>query len=96
GQNKALIDSLKSKLETAPIDQQFEFLNSIGWEYRFAKPDSTIYYCEQAYKIGKKENLKTNLAKPLNFLAVAYHLFRETLEGIRPWTAGSSSGYYSK
>ena len=73
GQNKALIDSLKSKLETAPIDQQFEFLNSIGWEYRFAKPDSTIYYCEQAYKIGKKENLKTNLAKPLNFLAVAYH-----------------------
>ncbi|NOS56114.1 MAG: hypothetical protein HOP37_07640 [Cyclobacteriaceae bacterium] len=73
GQNKALIDSLKSKLETAPIDQQFELLNSIGWEYRFAKPDSTIYYCEQAYELGKKENLKTSLAKPLNFLAVAYN-----------------------
>jgi len=73
GQNRALIDSLKLKLKETSTDQQFELLNSIGWEYRFAKPDSTIYYCEQAYKIGKKENLKTNLAKPLNFLAVAYH-----------------------
>lgn len=73
GQNKALIDSLKSKLKTAPIDQQFELLNSIGWEYRFAKPDSTVYYCELAYELGKGQKLGTNLAKPLNFLAVAYN-----------------------
>ncbi|MFN6090696.1 MAG: tetratricopeptide repeat protein [Cyclobacteriaceae bacterium] len=73
GQNWALIDSLKLKLKETSTDQQFELLNSIGWEYRFAKPDSTIYYCEQAYELGKKENLKTSLAKPLNFLAVAYN-----------------------
>ncbi len=73
GQNKTLIDSLKSKLKKAPTDQQFELLNSIGWEYRFAKPDSTIFYCEQAYELGKREKIKTNLAKPLNFLAVAYN-----------------------
>ncbi len=73
GQNKALIDSLKLKLKATPKYQQFELLNSIGWEYRFAKPDSTIYYCEQAYELGKREKLKTNLAKPLNFLAVAYN-----------------------
>ena len=73
GQNRALIDSLKLKLKETSTDQQFELLNSIGWEYRFAKPDSTIYYCEQAYELGKIGKLKTNLAKPLNFLAVAYN-----------------------
>ena len=73
GQNRALIDSLKLKLSITAPDQQFDLLNAVGWEYRFAKPDSTIYYCELAYDLGKKKKLTTNLAKPLNFLAVAYN-----------------------
>jgi signal transduction histidine kinase/Tfp pilus assembly protein PilF len=73
GQYQAFIDSLKTKLKTAPTDKQFTLLNSIGWEYRFAYPDSTIYYANKAYDLGKLLKLKKDLAKPLNFIGVAYN-----------------------
>ncbi len=81
GQNRALIDSLKLKLKETPVNQQFELLNAIGWEYRFAKPDCTIYYCEQAFELGKKEKINTNSARPLNFLAVAYNYLGKLSKG---------------
>ncbi|MFN7330637.1 MAG: tetratricopeptide repeat protein, partial [Bacteroidota bacterium] len=69
-QNRAIIDSLSVSLQSSS-DRQFEILNALGWEYRFSKPDSTIYYAQMAFELGKKLNLQKNLAKPLNYIGVA-------------------------
>ncbi len=54
-QNRTLIDSLLKKVDlTQQSYEQFELLNTLGWEYRFAKPDSTIFYCNKAYQLGNK------------------------------------------
>src|SRR5690606_3717435 len=45
----------------------------LAWEYRWALPDSTIFYAEIAYDLGKGLNLSKNLAEPLNFIGVAYN-----------------------
>ncbi|WP_165824102.1 tetratricopeptide repeat-containing sensor histidine kinase [Pseudochryseolinea flava] len=71
-QNLKLIDSLKSQLKIAKGEKKFELLDDLAWEYRWAFPDSTIYYANEAYKLGN--SLKLNkLAEPLNFIGVAYN-----------------------
>jgi signal transduction histidine kinase len=71
-QNHELILELKKKLNPNPTVEQFDLLNSIGWEYRFAQPDSTIYYALKAYDLGRALKIK-GLAKSLNFVGVAYN-----------------------
>lgn len=71
-QNISLIDSLKISLRSASEANQFEILCSIGFEYRYSYPDSTIYFCTRAYELGKRINLPKNLSKPLSFLGLAY------------------------
>ena len=73
GQNRTLIDSLKKELNASTPDKQFGLLNSIGWEYRFSNPDSTIYFSQKAYDFGQRSGIKSELAKSLNFIGVAYN-----------------------
>lgn len=70
-QNLHKIDSLKSRLSEASGEQKFSLLNDLGFEYRLFAPDSTIYYCKQAYELGKKLQVKKNLSKPLSFIGLA-------------------------
>ncbi len=70
-QNLRLLDSLKDELRHAKPDRQFDLLNSIGFEYRYSYPDSTILYCTKAYELGKKLKVKTALARPLSFIGLA-------------------------
>jgi signal transduction histidine kinase len=70
-QNEMLIDSLQRRLKTSSREERFSLLNSIGWEYRFSYPDSTINYSQRAYDLGKRLKLNKDLAKPLNFIGVA-------------------------
>lgn len=70
-QNLHKIDSLKSRLSEASGEQKFSLLNDLGFEYRLSAPDSTIYYCKQAYELGKKLQVKKNLSKPLSFIGLA-------------------------
>jgi signal transduction histidine kinase len=72
-QNQDLISNLQKKLKAVPTAEQFELLNSIGWEYRFSHPDSTIYYAKSAYDLGRELKLKRDLARPLNYIGVAYN-----------------------
>ncbi len=72
-QNRTLIDSLKKELNASTPDKQFGLLNSIGWEYRFSNPDSTIYFSQKAYDFGQRSGVKNDLAKSLNFIGVAYN-----------------------
>ncbi len=72
-QNRSLIDSLRSQLNNEDTEKQFDILNALAWEYRFAAPDSTIFFSTKAYDLGKRIQLKANLAKPLNFVGVAFN-----------------------
>lgn len=79
GQNLALIDSIKTELRNKNEEQRFSLLNRLAWEYRFAYPDSTIFYGNQAYKLGQKLNLQRDLARPLNFIGIAHNYKGERL-----------------
>lgn len=66
------IDSLKSKLSQATGEKRFSILNDLGFEYRLSSPDTTIYYCKQAYELGTALKVKKNLSKPLSFIGLAF------------------------
>ena len=71
GQNILLIDSLRKKLRNASPAEKFAIWTAIGFDYRYSYPDSTIYYCKQAFELGKKLNLSKDLSKPLSFIGLA-------------------------
>jgi signal transduction histidine kinase len=79
-QNLDLIRSLRSKLATTSEAERFEIMNDLAWEYRWAAPDSTVYYAQQAYALGEKLNIPTGLAKPLNFIGIARNYQGRRLE----------------
>jgi signal transduction histidine kinase len=83
GQNITVIDSLHSKLKNAPESARFALLTSIGFEYRYSYPDSTIYYCTRAFELGKTLDYKKNLSRPLSFIGLAYNIkgdYKEALQ----------------
>ena len=67
-----LIDSLKKVLPKQAPKIQFETLSTIGFEYRISLQDSTLVYCNRAFDLGKRLKIKRGLAKPLNFIGLAY------------------------
>lgn len=71
GQNLKVIDSIRSILHVASEEKQFDLLNTLGFEYRFSFPDSTIYYCTKSYRIGQRLNLSLGLSRPLSFIGLA-------------------------
>ncbi len=72
-QNRELISKIKTDLKSAQGEEKFQLLTQLGWELRWAYPDSTIYYANQAYELGKSLNIPRDLAEPLNFIGVAYN-----------------------
>lgn len=78
-QNLELIDSLHSQLRKAEGNAKVDLLSDLAWEYRFAYPDSTIAYAQQAYDLGKELKISVGLAEPLNFIGVAYNYKGERL-----------------
>jgi signal transduction histidine kinase len=79
GQNLNLIDSIRHKLSVSEGRQRFNLLNSLAWEYRFAHPDSTVFYSNQAYNLGRKLDLSKGLAQSLNYVGIAYNYKGERL-----------------
>lgn len=71
-QNLSIIDSLQAVRKNLSTQDQFDVLNAIGFEYRYSFPDSTIFYCTQAYELGRTLALSKNLSKPLSFIGLAY------------------------
>lgn len=71
GQNVSKIDSLKKLLPSISGFERFEALNELGFEYRLSIPDSTIYFCNQAFALGQQLNLKKDLSRPLSFIGLA-------------------------
>jgi signal transduction histidine kinase len=89
-QNAENIHLLKEQVKAATGDLRFNLLNDLAWEYRFAYPDSCIYFAEHAYTYGKSIPVKTGLARSLNIIGIAtgyagdipkaYILYSEALE----------------
>ncbi len=79
-QNMQKIDSLRNKLKQPSIHNQYELINNLAWEFRFAYPDSTILYSKQAYELANKLNLTKDKARPLNYIGVAYNYKGERLK----------------
>jgi signal transduction histidine kinase len=79
-QNLARIDSLKKVIPQTNGVDKFERINELAWEYRFAYPDSTMHFAEQAYALGKQLNLTSGLAKPINFMGIALNYKGERLK----------------
>src|SRR5690349_6202487 len=71
-QNLDAVKKFRSQLPTASDEEKFELLSSIGFEFRYSFPDSTLVYCNQAYELGKELNLEAGLSKPLSFIGLAY------------------------
>lgn len=72
-QIKSIIDSLTHQLPKASGVDRFNILNALAWEYRFAYPDSTIYFAQQAYDFGKTLENNVTLALPLNYIGIAHN-----------------------
>ena len=71
GQNMKVIDSVRRVLPSSHALHQFNLLNTIGFEYRYSYPDSTIAYCTRAYELGRKIELTKGLSRPLSFIGLA-------------------------
>src|SRR6185369_16783983 len=80
GQNMQRIDSLKNELKKQSAQNRYDLLTNLAWEFRFAFPDSTIIYGEQAYALANKLNLTKDKARPLNYVGVAYNYKGERLK----------------
>ncbi|HEY0652443.1 MAG TPA: tetratricopeptide repeat-containing sensor histidine kinase [Chryseosolibacter sp.] len=79
-QNLELIEKIKLTLPTQESEQRYNALNDLAWEYRFAYPDSTIYYSEIAYDLGLKLKLTKGLARAVNVLGIAQNYKGERLK----------------
>lgn len=71
-QNLNEIKKLKQAVANAEEKEQVKLLGDLAWEYRAAYPDSSIYYALKAYALAEKLADKKNLARPLNFIGLAY------------------------
>lgn len=71
-QNLDEVQKLLKKLKSANNEETFNLLCSIGFEYRYSYPDSTLIYCHKAFDLGKEIGMTTDLAKPLSFIGLAY------------------------
>src|SRR3954471_20753614 len=71
-QNLDAVQKLRTKLKSANDEEKFNLYCSIGFEYRYSYPDSTLFYCQKAFDFGRQTGMNTDLAKPLSFIGLAY------------------------
>jgi len=79
-QNMQRIDSLKNKLKQPSLQNRYNLLTNLAWEFRFAYPDSTIIYGEQAFALANELHLPADQARSLNYIGVAYNYKGERLK----------------
>ena len=70
-QNLSRIDSLRNRVQQTNGIDKFKALTDLGFEYRLSFPDSTIFYCKQAYDLGTRLILPKDLSRPLSFIGLA-------------------------
>lgn len=91
-QNMQKIDSLKAKLKLPSLQNRYELLSNLAWEFRFAHPDSTIFYGNKAYALAEELRLLTDQARSLNYVGVAYNYKGERLKAYDYFTKALDVG----
>ena len=92
-QNYDRINQIKKRLAaTSDGVDQFVLLGDLAFEYRFAHPDSTIYYSNKAKALGEKLKLGLGLARPYNFIGVAYNYKGDRLAAYDAYTKALEIG----
>jgi hypothetical protein len=67
------IDSLKTAFKTMKNDtNKVNTLWTLGWEYVFSNPDTTLILGKQAYSLAKKLKLNKGEAMIYNLVGTAY------------------------
>ncbi len=82
-QDQRSINSLSALLARSEPQQQAHWLNLIGWEYRLAYPDSTLYYCRRAVAVGERAQAFGEVTKALNFMGLAFMYKGNASEALR-------------
>lgn len=85
-QNRNRIDSLKKRLPHASAENRYKLWNDIAWEYRFAYPDSTLFYAGKAYELGVELQLPSDQARALNYQGVAYNYKGERINAYESYS----------
>ena len=71
-QDMRKIKDLERKLTSVSGQDRFDLLLQIAFEYRNSFPDSTIARSNEAYEIGRTLKLEQDMARPLNYIGLAY------------------------
>lgn len=74
-QEDQAIDSLHkeiNRLSTSNLLDLVKLNNALAWEYRDARPDSSLYYANQALRISKQEGFEDLEIQSINYIGVAY------------------------
>ncbi|HTH54430.1 MAG TPA: tetratricopeptide repeat-containing sensor histidine kinase [Cyclobacteriaceae bacterium] len=79
-QNLQKIDSLRKKLPNASAENRYKLWSDLAWEFRFAYPDSTLFYGQKAFTLAEELQLPTDRARALNYQGVAYNYQGERLK----------------
>lgn len=84
-------DSLRSLIEvTRDTSDLIEIQSQLAWRYRDVRPDSSLYFSNQAYALAGKKGLKNQQVQALNYMGVGYRnlgvyskAFEKYLEALR-------------
>lgn len=67
------IDSLRKKIDrTSSLEEKVKVFNQLGWEYRDLRPDSSLFFTNQAYKLAEQLGLNHDMIQSINYMGVAY------------------------
>lgn len=72
GQNKTIVDSLKTELSKSQGEKRVAILNALAWEFRTSEQDKAIEYGLQALGLAEQLQFKVGMARALNNLGVVY------------------------
>ncbi len=73
GQDLLVLDSIRSRIAGADLEERSHLYETLAWEFRKSHPDSTIYYANRSIELIRNEVLERNRAQALNFVGVGYH-----------------------
>jgi signal transduction histidine kinase len=82
-QDQGKILEYRNMLRQADDIGRFDLFCKISFEYRNSFPDSTIYYGNEALKLGEQLKLAKGLARPLSFIAFGYSAKGDLVKSFR-------------
>ena len=88
GQEYKVIDGLKARINNTDDKDLAKLYNELGWEYRIAIPDSTLFYCRKASTIALENNQLGELSKSMNFIGIALSYKGEYKESFQYYERG--------